>query len=97
MKTMPQLKALAQKYGCAIENYEIRFEYESGAPDSTPVYVVYVSGEFLGYADVLRNEAAAKLRERITRFAISRWKQHENSDDCSSTKLLSISISGSWR
>jgi hypothetical protein len=78
MKAMPQLKALAQKYGCEIEKYEIRFEYESGAPDSTPVYLVYVNGKFLGYADVLRNEAAAKLRERITRFAISRWKQHEN-------------------
>jgi hypothetical protein len=78
MKAMPQLKALAQKYGCEIEKYEIRFEYESGAPDSTPVYLVYVNGKFLGYADVLRNEAAAKLRERVTRFAISRWKQHEN-------------------
>ena len=46
MKAMPQLKALAQKYGCEIEKYEIRFEYESGAPDSTPVYLVYVNGKF---------------------------------------------------
>jgi hypothetical protein len=78
MKAMPQPKALAQKYGCEIEKYEIRFEYESGAPDKTPVYLVYVNGKLLGYADVFRNEAGAKLRERITRFAISRWKQHEN-------------------
>jgi hypothetical protein len=57
---MPQLKALAQKYGCEIEKYEIRFEYKSGAPDKTPVYLVYVNGKLLGYADVFRNEAAAK-------------------------------------
>ena len=83
MKAMPQLKALAQKYGCEIEKYEIRFEYESGAPDSTPVYLVYVNGKFLGYADVLRNEAAAKLRERITRFAISRWNSMKTtSNEC---------------